>query len=219
MPRFVLAAFSFLAVVYVAAALDVASGTGSSVRAIAKSKYTTAHSLGDSYTFDARDGWQSFNASDLAYKYRRAKPNSAPPKNQGVVSKLLAAFAGLGGIGEANKAIITWYTGHDLENPSCWPNTKWKPTDKSFCCATTLVGWKNKPKCFDFVEVCNGHSKCTFCRIVDTCAGCAKASHHLDMTQAAFTQLASLDEGLLTVQMRPATQPKEWHEDLWGPEV
>ncbi|KAF7301358.1 DPBB-1 domain-containing protein [Mycena indigotica] len=186
-----------------------------STREVTKRKYTTAHSLGEAYTFDPRDGWQSINATDLQSKYRRSTP---APKNG--ISALLDKFRGLAGIGTANKAIVTWYTGHDLDNPSCWSNTKWHPTDESFVCATTLLGWTtNKPKCFDFVELCNGPSKCTFTRVVDTCAGCKTGTHHLDLTRAAFSHLGNFDQGVLNVQVRPASHPADWFEDLWGPKV
>ena len=32
-------------------------------------RYTTAHSLGDNYVFDPRDGWETVNTTNLAYKY------------------------------------------------------------------------------------------------------------------------------------------------------
>jgi len=57
--------------------------------------------------------------------------------------------------------------------------------------------------------VCNGKI-CIFIRVVDTCAGCEKGSHHVDLTKAAFSTLADLDEGVLTVQMRAATEPDDW---------
>lgn len=56
--------------------------------------------------------------------------------------------------------------------------------------------------------VCNGPSKCIFVRVVDTCAGCAEGSHHVDLTQAAFKKLASLDTGILNVNMRLASLPE-----------
>lgn len=34
-----------------------------------EARYSRAHSLGDNYQFDPRDGWQTVNASNLAYKY------------------------------------------------------------------------------------------------------------------------------------------------------
>ena len=101
--------------------------------------------------------------------------------------------------------------------------------DGSFAAALTLEGWTTKPKCFKFLEreltfpsmsarvrlisclVCNSPKKCVFVRVVDSCAGCAKGSKHVDLTQAAFKELADLDKGLLTVQMREATDPNGWY--------
>ena len=85
------------------------------------------------------------------------------------------------------------------------------------------------------LAVCNTPKKCVFVRVVDTCAGCAAGSKHVDLTRAAFGQLASFDQGTLTVQLRLATEPSGWYalhalwyrketltlyiryEDLWGP--
>ncbi|KAG8912035.1 hypothetical protein FRC01_005335 [Tulasnella sp. 417] len=134
-----------------------------------------------------------------------------------VANDLGSTVDDLKGTGKAEDVIITWYTGQDLKNPSCWPQSKWAPTDESFACALTLEGWDSKPDCFKFLELCNGPSKCIFVRVVDTCAGCKKGSKHVDLTKAAFSQLADLDTGKLTVQMRLATTPLDWFEDLWGP--
>lgn len=60
------------------------------------------------------------------------------------------------------------------------------------------------------VVVCNGPDKCVFVRVVDSCAGCAVGSSHVDLTKAAFGCLADLDAGILQVQMRPATEPSHW---------
>ena len=49
----------------------VFAAQSSSARAVFESRYTKAHSLDDSYSFDPRDGWQSINATNLQYKYRR----------------------------------------------------------------------------------------------------------------------------------------------------
>jgi hypothetical protein len=35
-------------------------------------RYTRAHSLGDDYAFDARDGWTTLNVTDMQYKYSRS---------------------------------------------------------------------------------------------------------------------------------------------------
>ncbi|KAK0242732.1 hypothetical protein EDD85DRAFT_946891 [Armillaria nabsnona] len=188
--------------------------------------YTTAHSLGDSYYFHRRDGWSSYNASNISLR-----TGSGEEVNSGVAKRSEKAGKKLGGskklkgeldvIGGALKkivsAIITWYTGEDLLNPSCWPQPVWTPTDHSFVGAITERGWEGSPKCFDFLELCNGPKKCIFVRVVDTCAGCAPGSKHVDLTKAAFTELASIDQGVLSVDLRPALEPKHWNEDLWGP--
>ncbi|KAI0772703.1 hypothetical protein BC629DRAFT_1529580 [Irpex lacteus] len=257
-----------------------------------EARYAHAHSLGDSYQFDPRDGWETVNITDLAYKYRRddtfelnddadahedsetlakrsskkskskahtkskghsntkskskskTKPKSnakAKPKTKSTnhikassdddsgstTKSVTKSVSGLGkivesikGIGNPEPVTITWYTGHDLLNPSCWSQPVWAPTDNSFAAALTLEGWTTKPKCFKFLELCNSPKKCVFVRVVDSCAGCAKASKHVDLTQAAFKELADLDTGLLTVQMRQATDPADgWLENLWGPKA
>ncbi|KAJ7507699.1 hypothetical protein B0H11DRAFT_1968159 [Mycena galericulata] len=194
----------------------------SSARAIAKTQYTKPHSLGDSYVFDSRHGWQSFNASNLHSKSRREPSkdvlNKKPSSGlMGLAQAIGTVINGLQGKGESKPVTITWYTGHDLLNPSCWANTAWAPTDMSFVCALTLEGWQNKFGCFSFIELCHGPTKCVFVRVVDTCAGCAAGTHHVDMTRGSFSQLADPEQGSLTVMARPATNPEEWFEDLWGP--
>ncbi|KAI0352856.1 hypothetical protein OH77DRAFT_1427970 [Trametes cingulata] len=124
----------------------------------------------------------------------------------GGLSKVVSSIKG---IGKPEPVTITWYTGHDLLNPSCWDNTDWHPTDSSFAAALTMEGWITKPKCFKFLELCHSPKKCVFVRVVDSCAGCAKGSKHVDLTKAAFSSLADLDQGLLTVQMREATDPQD----------
>jgi hypothetical protein len=59
--------------------------------------------------------------------------------------------------------------------------------------------------------VCNGPQKCIFVRVVDTCAGCAHGSKHVDLTKSAFSSIAKLDQGRLdNINMREATNPDEW---------
>jgi hypothetical protein len=193
--------------------------------------YSRSHSLGDSYNFDSRDGWEIVNISNLAYKYQVSgsdlekrvgkKVKGASKSSVGSVIKgaAVSLWKGLKAIGNPEAVVITWYTGQDLQNPSCWPTSDWAPTDASFACALTLEGWKSRPECFTFIELCNGSDKCIFVRVVDTCAGCKKGSKHVDLTIAAFSALGSLDAGILTVQQRAATEPEVWHTDLWGPKV
>ncbi|ESK97652.1 secreted protein [Moniliophthora roreri MCA 2997] len=218
--------------------------------------YATAHSLGDSYTFEAHDGWTSVNVSNsLSYNTPPCSPTSLVPRSkhskehgkgkQGKKSKLhehnvtsktkslsnlhsedISVSGAVSGVknalkatGKSEEVTITWYTGNDLRNPSCWSENVWTPTDESFICALTQEGWISKPECFKFLELCNGPRKCVFVRVVDTCQGCAPGSKHVDLTKAAFSALADLDKGTTIVQMRPATYPVGWLENLWGPEV
>ncbi|OCB87538.1 hypothetical protein A7U60_g5443 [Sanghuangporus baumii] len=188
--------------------------------------YTRSHALANDYHFDPRE-WEAVNVTDLSYKYDQATPvkREHKPKSgksnknsAGTLFGLTDALkAGLKAIGGAEKVEITWYTGHDLLNPSCWSNTDWAPTDDSFACALTLDGWLSQPKCFKFLELCNGPSKCVFVRKVDSCAGCAPGSKHVDLTKGAFSQLADPNEGVLNVMMRQSTDPHVWLEELWGP--
>lgn len=58
------------------------SGTGAvadpnSYLAALERRYSTPHSLGDNYQFDPRDGWQTVNVSNLAYKYARSIPEES----------------------------------------------------------------------------------------------------------------------------------------------
>ncbi|KAI0729383.1 hypothetical protein C8Q72DRAFT_829302 [Fomitopsis betulina] len=234
-------------------------------------RYSTAHSLGESYQFDPRDGWESVNITNLQYKYSRsltdleddgptiprahtkrankkvskksikktakkaAKKAIKTPKvaskaakttssvnsaANGLLGSVKSVVESMKAMGDPEPVTITWYTGHDLLNPSCWSKTAWTPTDESMVSAVTLEGWKNRPQCFKFVELCHSPQKCVFVRVVDTCAGCAVGSKHVDLTKAAFASLADLAEGVLTVQMRPASDPLEgWLESLWGPKA
>ncbi|KAJ4466491.1 hypothetical protein J3R30DRAFT_2265627 [Lentinula aciculospora] len=186
--------------------------------------FRRAHSLGDSYNFDPRDGWTTLNATYIPQN----GSSTLQSRSNEVKSKSGNEKFAVSGIANSLKALsefvgvtITWYTGHDLLNPSCWANSGWSPTDESFVCALTLDGWETKPKCFDFLELCNKDKKCVYVRVVDSCAGCAVGSKHVDLTQAAFKQLASLDEGTLTIQMRLTAAPRKalWIYDIWGPWV
>lgn len=104
--------------------------------AISRSKYTRAHSLGDNYNFDARDGWKTVNVTNLEYKYRRnagfanssleiehkkrdnddekdekdeRKKPSKPKLGLGNLGGVIAnVWAGLKGIGKPETATITW---------------------------------------------------------------------------------------------------------------
>jgi hypothetical protein len=145
-------------------------------------RYARAHSLGDDYIFNPRDGWTNVTTSNLLYKYATPRADDVGPHidtaADGLVARgvqalsdtLKSLFKGLKGTGKPEDVVITWYTGHDLENPSCWANTNWAPTvcnstitrvpcrllreqqDESFACALTMEGWEEKPACFKFLE-------------------------------------------------------------------
>ncbi|RPD67062.1 hypothetical protein L226DRAFT_608312 [Lentinus tigrinus ALCF2SS1-7] len=260
-------AAALLFVVSAVASPGVSAAHVDAERMALERRYSTAHSLGENYTFDPRDGWETVNTTNLAYKYNyprgdgdtvsdldvdgdylddtagngydngtlvarakkttrtKAKKKAAKTSGGSTASKLLKGgldkvMSSFKGIGKPEPVVITWYTGHDLLNPSCWSNPTWAPTDKSFAAALTLDGWTNKPKCFKFLELCHTPQKCVFVRVVDSCAGCAKGSKHVDLTQSAFKEMADLDVGILQVQMRPATDPSDgWLKELWGPKA
>jgi hypothetical protein len=95
----------------------------SSVRAVSRSRYSRAHSLGDSYVFDPRDGWQSVNATNLQYKYPRdtrfdtvtSNPMELAKRNDktnmdGVIYNVFEGIKAIGkAIGKAQTVKITWY--------------------------------------------------------------------------------------------------------------
>ncbi|KAN0127467.1 hypothetical protein V8E53_014679 [Lactarius tabidus] len=192
----------------------------------AELKYSRAHSLESGYNFDPRDGWQPVNISNLSYKYGPSPPKVHKPaksisKFKSILDPIVTkVLKGLKGIGQPEKVTITWYTGHDLLNPSCWKDSVWAPTDSSFACALTREGWTSRPQCFQFLELCEStKNKCVFVRVVDTCAGCAKGSKHVDLTKGAFRELGDLDVGTMIVQMRMSKEPDIWSEKLWGPKA
>ncbi|KAL0949717.1 hypothetical protein HGRIS_009756 [Hohenbuehelia grisea] len=140
-----------IALGFLAQFLGTASAAHSNTaRAISLRSFSRAHSLGESYQFEARDGWLAVNTTDLTYKYKRAvdeldlglakreenkkKGKSKSKKNSwnkaisSATGSLSTVFEGLKGIGKIQTAIITWYTGVDLLHPSCWPNIDWAPT-------------------------------------------------------------------------------------------
>jgi len=86
------------------------------------------HSLGRSYGFDPRDGWEAVNITNLPYKYRTsddpephsdgsnsAKRSTENPssdsdqKGSSIINTLGKFFKGLKGIGDPEPVTITWY--------------------------------------------------------------------------------------------------------------
>lgn len=97
----------------------------STTRAVSESRYTKAHSLGRNYLFDPRDGWETVNVTNLAYKYRRDAVDkktfhSPSPHKSGLGSTisdvLKGVFRGLKGLGKAEPVVITWYQNISLDS-------------------------------------------------------------------------------------------------------
>lgn len=129
----------------------VVAGVPYKTRPLHKSKYTQTHSLGNSYTFDPRDGWQSTNVTSMARKSEKRHniPQHGDVSQTKSVSEHMASvfksiFKMLRPDGPFQKGKTTWYlaslydspieltmeryTGNDLKNPSCWKQTAWNPT-------------------------------------------------------------------------------------------
>lgn len=115
--------FAFLIAFFGPSVLGSHPGGPSLPRAITERRYTTAHSLGDGYVFDPRDGWQSANVTNLQYKYGRSLgieevANGAALKKKKtsalgdtismVTGSLKTALQGLKGLGKPEDAVITW---------------------------------------------------------------------------------------------------------------
>ncbi|KAF8631561.1 hypothetical protein AX15_002315 [Amanita polypyramis BW_CC] len=97
--------------------------------ALQRSRYSKAYSLGDSYNFDPRDGWQFVNISNRAYKdnqiqaqylnsrdYKNPQRGNKPKgtKQEGLADHfanfLDDVFRRLKGLGSFTPVTITWYT-------------------------------------------------------------------------------------------------------------
>lgn len=89
-----------------------------SLRAATHHNYARAHSLGDSYQFDARDGWQTVNISNTAYANQSPHPTPSTPKTAekkrdtgltGAVEKVVnGVWEGLKALGGTTPVTITW---------------------------------------------------------------------------------------------------------------
>ncbi|KAJ1309067.1 hypothetical protein OPQ81_004746 [Rhizoctonia solani] len=107
----------------------------------------TSHSYDPSYEFRSSDGWESVPITNLSYKYGNVTHTHSDQRRQrsgskrgvkvdvnadvigGTVSHAVGeAWNELKGLGKVQEVTITWYTGEDLQNPSCWPESDWAPT-------------------------------------------------------------------------------------------
>ncbi len=83
---------------------------------------------------------------------------------------------------------LTFYWGSQLNNPACGGPT---PKDDSMIVA---VPESSPAKCGDTVQI-HWKGKTVEAKVVDYCGGCGK--YDIDTTKGVFSQLATLDEGLL----------------------
>lgn len=111
--------------------------------------YARPHSLGSSYTFHERNGWEPVIVSNPRFPLSPPDPAAAntslllpgvglpslatkrtkkPSLADTLVHTINSAWNGLRGFGTSEKVKITWYTGQDLQNPSCWAEPTWAPT-------------------------------------------------------------------------------------------
>ena len=111
--------------------------------------YARAHSLGSNYTFREGLGWESVlvssphsrrslsgsepaNASlplpEAGLSSLASKRSKKPSLADTLVHTVNSVWNGLRGSGHPEKVKITWYTGQDLQNPSCWAEPTWAPT-------------------------------------------------------------------------------------------
>lgn len=112
--------------------------------------YARAHSLGTDYKFHERDGWEAISVSTSLSRRSlsgtdasnsslplldqtrppslSSKRTKKPSLADTLVHTINSAWNGLRGSGHSEQVKITWYTGQDLENPSCWAQPTWAPT-------------------------------------------------------------------------------------------
>jgi hypothetical protein len=117
---------SFLLGVLFLSSFSVFVATASSVvRTVSQSRYSKAHSLGDNYVFDPRDGWMSINATNSRHKIsRNLRPDAINTPSSSTVErrngktdehtlfKLAKSIVkDIIAMGESLKVTITWYIG------------------------------------------------------------------------------------------------------------
>jgi len=111
--------------------------------------YSRAHSLESNYAFHQSHGWESVQVSNPRFRRSLSGSDTANvslplpeaglpslPSKRGkkpsladtLVHAINSAWNGLRGSGHSEEVKITWYTGQDLENPSCWAEPTWAPT-------------------------------------------------------------------------------------------
>jgi len=115
-------------------------------------------------------------------------------------------------------ARITWYTGHDMDDPYCWPQGGFQPR-ANMLVAAVAINWHGKPKCKSYVQLKRG-SHSVIVRVVDMCAGCKPNNvPWFDLSERAFKALGlSLDAGVANgIQYRSVGRPKNHSRSTYGP--
>lgn len=74
--------------------------------------------------------------------------------------------------------------------------------------------WSSKPACGKFVKIrhADKKSKWIVVRILDSCAGCATGSAHIDLTTGAFKKLYDLDVGSVSGLQAQMVSPPLGHK-------
>jgi hypothetical protein len=115
-----------------------------------------------------------------------------------------------------NNHVGSWYSGHDLQNPACYPNkaphirddmkiAAIKDHSKCFVCADVYIT-KKHPKRSDLI-LRSVKGKTTV-KIIDYCAGCGTTGRqkvndsHLDLSIGAFTDLAKKSDGEVPISWK-----------------
>ncbi|CAG8740179.1 20992_t:CDS:1 [Cetraspora pellucida] len=107
------------------------------------------------------------------------------------------------GQGQNVGAKITFFEGNTLKNAFCYgdgklPSYDAKPTD--YIGAMNMIG---KTMCYKCVEIKCG-SKSIIVKIIDKCATCG-SRNDIDLTLAAFKELAPPVKGIVQISWRPLT--------------
>jgi len=126
-----------------------------------------------------------------------------------------------------NDHVASWYSGHDLQNPYCYPGKPPHIRDDM-----KIAAIKDPRKCFQcaHISVIKAHprrsdlilrstTKTTTVKIIDKCAGCDQHGektndNHLDLSKGAFQDLASLTAGEVPIAWKQVRCYKSKHWPL-----
>jgi expansin (peptidoglycan-binding protein) len=124
-----------------------------------------------------------------------------------------------------NNHVASWYSGHDLQNPACYPGkvphirddmkiAAIKDHKKCFLCIHVSIT-KAHPRRSDLIL--RSTTKTTTAKIIDFCAGCDQKGEkvndsHIDLSKGAFKDLGSLNDGELPIAWKTTKcfKSKNW---------